>query len=151
MAERLIRIGRVSSVNAAKGMISVTDPDLDNSVTGEFPVFSFTDEYKMPSVGAEVLVLHLSNGQSAGIVLGRYWNGSNTPPVSSGFRKEMGDAFGEAYLQYGDGVLTIHADKIVLDGATEVPDDYDLKNGTIKLKTHKHTDSVGGDTTVAKP
>ena len=151
MAERLIRIGRVSSVNAAKGMICVTYPDLDNSVTGEFPVFSFTDEYKMPSVGAEVLVLHLSNGQSAGIVLGRYWNGSNTPPVSSGFRKEMGDAFGEAYLQYGDGVLTIHADKIVLDGATEVPDDYDLKNGTIKLKTHKHTDSVGGDTTAAKP
>jgi len=151
MAERLIRIGRVSSVNAAKGMVSVTYPDLDNSVTGEFPVFSFTDEYKMPSVGAEVLVLHLSNGQSAGIVLGRYWNGSNTPPVSSGFRKEMGDAFGEAYLQYADGVLTIHADKIVLDGATEVPDDYDLQNGTIKLKAHKHTDSVGGKTTKAEP
>ncbi len=164
MAERLIRIGRVSSVNAARGMISVTYPDLDGSTTGEFPVFSFTDEYKMPSVGSEVLVLHLSNGQSAGIVLGRYWNASNQPPVSSGFRKEMGDAFGESYLQYSGGTLTIHADKIVIDGDTEisgaadisgkvetggaisVPASADVTVGAISLKNHLHTDSVGGKT-----
>lgn len=103
MAERLIRIGRVSTVNAEKGMISVTYPDLDDSTTDEFPVFSFTDEYKMPNVGQEVLVLHLSNGQSAGIVLGRYWNESNVPPVKSGFRKELGSTFGEAYIEYSDG------------------------------------------------
>lgn len=153
MAERLIRIGRVSSVNAAKGMVSVTYPDLDNSTTGEFPVFSFTDEYKMPSVGQEVLVLHLSNGQSAGIVLGRYWNGSNTPPVSSGFRKEMGDNFGQAYMEYNGSALTIHASKIILDGEVEtdgsitVPAKDDVKVGAITLKNHKHTDSVGGKTT----
>lgn len=153
MAERLIRIGRVSSVNAAKGMVSVTYPDLDNSTTGEFLVFSFTDEYKMPNVGQEVLVLHLSNGQSAGIVLGRYWNGSNQPPVSDGFRKELGDAFGEAYIGYDGSAVTIHASKIILDGEVEtdgsvkVPAKADVTVGAISLKNHKHTDSVGGKTT----
>lgn len=158
MAERLIRIGKVSSINKKKGMISVTYPDLDNSTTGEFPVFSFTDEYKMPSVGAEVLVLHLSNGQSAGIVLGRFWNELNIPPIASGFRKEMGDAYGESYMGYNNGELVIHADKIVIDGAkiilkgnTEVPDDYYLANGDIKFKEHTHTDSMNKKTTNAEP
>lgn len=119
MAERLIRIGKVSHINNETGMISVTYPDLDDATTKEFPVFSFTDEYKMPQIGQEVLVLHLSNGQSAGIVMGRYWNKKNTPPVSEGFRKELGSEFGEAYIQYNEGVLTLHADRIVLDGDTE--------------------------------
>ena len=54
-----IRIGKVSSVNYAQGMIRVTYPDRDNSVTAEIPMFSFTDEYKMPKVGSQVLVVHL--------------------------------------------------------------------------------------------
>ena len=61
MAEKNIRIGRVSSIDYGSGMISVTYPDLDDSVTDDLPVFSMGDEYKMPPVGAEVLVLHLSN------------------------------------------------------------------------------------------
>ena len=148
MAERLIRIGRVSSVNAAKGMVSVTYPDLDNSTTGEFPVFSFTDEYKMPNVGSQVL----HDALPIWIVLGRYWNGSNVPPVSSGFRKEMGDNFGSAYMEYDGSALTIHASKIILDGEVEtdgsitVPAKGDVTVGAISLKSHKHTDSVSGKT-----
>lgn len=118
MAEKLIRIGKVSSVNYDKGMIRVTYPDRDDSVTAEIPVFSFTDEYKMPPIGAEVLVLHLSNGSAAGVMMGRYWNEKNAPPVSGAgvFRKELGEVTGEAYLQYKDETLTIHAPKIKLDG-----------------------------------
>lgn len=82
MAEKNIRIGRVSSIDYGSGMISVTYPDLDDSVTDDLPVFSMGDEYKMPPVGAEVLVLHLSNGCAAGVVMGRYWNEANKPSVS---------------------------------------------------------------------
>ena len=81
----VIRIGKVSSVNAGSGMVRVTYPDKDDSVTAELPVFSFTDEYKMPKVGSQVLVVHLSNGTSAGVCLGHYWNKSNKPLVSEGF------------------------------------------------------------------
>lgn len=71
MAEKNIRIGRVSSIDYGSGMISVTYPDLDDSVTDDLRSFN-GDEYKMPPVGAEVLVLHLSNGCAAGVVMGRY-------------------------------------------------------------------------------
>lgn len=105
-----IRVGNVSSIDYKKGMIEATYPDLDDSVTDSFPVFSFTDEYKMPKVGDEILVLHLSNGESAGIVLGRYWNEDNEPPAygKNVFRKELGEAFGEAYIQYKNGDITFH-------------------------------------------
>lgn len=120
MAERLIRLGKVSMVDHENGMISVTYTDLDDSATDSFPVFSMTDEYKMPGIGQEVLVLHLSNGQSAGIVMGRYWNKGNQPPVSGKgvFRKELGTSFGEAFIQYSSGDITLHspAGEITLGG-----------------------------------
>ena len=108
MAERLIRIGRVSSVDYENGMVSVTYPDLDDSTTDAFPVFSFTDEYKMPGIGQDVLVLHLSNGQTAGIVMGKFWNRQNIPSNSGEnvFRKELGRSYGEAYIEYnGDDLI----------------------------------------------
>lgn len=109
MAEKYVRIGKVSSIDYEKGMISVTYPDLDDSVTDVLPVFSMTDEYKMPSIGAEVLVMHLSNGCTAGVVMGKYWNEANRPPISGKnvFRKELGGKFGEAYIQYANGNITL--------------------------------------------
>lgn len=41
MAEKNIRIGRVSSIDYGSGMISVTYPDLDDSVTDDLPVFQW--------------------------------------------------------------------------------------------------------------
>ena len=104
MAEKNIRIGRVSSIDYENGMISVTYPDLDDSVTDDLPVFSMGDEYKMPPV-----VLHLSNGCAAGVVMGRYWNEANKPSVSGKgvFRKELGEKKGEAYIQYKGGNMTL--------------------------------------------
>lgn len=118
MAEKLIRIGNVSSIDYEKGMIRVTYPDRDDSVTAELPVFSFTDEYKMPRVGSEVLVLHLSNGAAAGIVMGHYWNEDNTSALTGPgvFRKELGQSAGEAYIQYKDGTITIRAKNINIVG-----------------------------------
>lgn len=113
MTGRTIRIGKVSKINYEKGMIRVTYPDLDDSVTAEFPVFSFTDEYKMPKIGQEVLVLHLSNGQSAGILMGKYWNKKNTPPLAYGqgknvFNKEIDEDFGKVRITYKDQRLLLY-------------------------------------------
>ena len=43
MADRTIRIGKVSSVDYGSGMIKVTYPDLDNSVTDDLPYLTFKD------------------------------------------------------------------------------------------------------------
>ena len=59
MADRTIRIGKVSSVDYGSGMIKVTYPDLDNSVTDDLPYLTFNDEYKMPKVGAKIGRAHV--------------------------------------------------------------------------------------------
>ena len=56
------RIGTVSSVDAATGMVSVVYEDRDGEVTELLPYATFNDEYKLPQIGAKVVVLHLSNG-----------------------------------------------------------------------------------------
>lgn len=109
MADKKIRIGKVSSINYESGMIEVTYPDMDDSVTDELPYCSFNDEYKMPAIGKDILVIHLSNGSVAGIVLGPYWNNANKPAVSGKdvYRKEMAQTPGKAYVQYKDGTAEI--------------------------------------------
>lgn len=103
-----VRIGQVSKIDYKNGLISATYPDLDDAVTDDFPVFSFNGEYKMPQVGDHILVLHLSNGESAGIVMGGYWNEDNPPAVygKNVWRKELGADPGEAYMQYKDSKIT---------------------------------------------
>ena len=113
-----IRVGNVSKVDYKKGMIEATYPDLDDSVTSFLSVVSFNDEYKMPEVGDEVLVVHLSSGQSRGLVLGHYWNKTNLSEHTGPgvYRKEFGHSYGEAYMDY-DGELEIYAPSIRLSTA----------------------------------
>ncbi len=72
MAGNGLRIGFVSSYNAAAGMASVYYPDRMGEVTGDLPVFSPCGLVQVLQKGDAVLVLHLSNGGEAGIVLGSY-------------------------------------------------------------------------------
>ena len=106
MADKFIRVGKVSKIDYEHGMISVTYPDLDDAVTMLLSTVSFNDEYKMPRIGDEVLTLHLPSGQARGLVLGHYWNLSNTPPEyhekEPFYRKEFSTEYGEAYARYRD-------------------------------------------------
>ena len=45
--------------------------------------------------------------------MGRYWNEENKPPISGKdvFRKELGAKFGEAYIQYKNGDITLKDQK----------------------------------------
>lgn len=78
MANDIFRVGKVSSIDYAAGLVRVAYPDKDNSVTAPLPMLC--TEYNMPQVGDPVMVLHLSNGTEAGLVLGRYWSNNNKPP-----------------------------------------------------------------------
>ena len=79
----------------------------------------------MPKVGDPVMVLHLSNGTEAGLVLGRYWSGNNKPPEGAEglFRKDLGRTPGEAMIRYDGSTLTIQcagAIKIEAGGAVTI-------------------------------
>jgi len=127
MAENNIRIGRISSINYKKGTIKVVYPDKSNAVTTELPVLNFCGEYKMPGIGEKVLVLHLSNGTSAGVVLGTFWSGANLP-LDAGkgiYKKEYAAEKGKAYSRYD-----------------EATNDLIFKAGNIKFQTSS------GETTI---
>lgn len=128
MANSEIRVGRVSSVNYEKGMIRVTYRDKDDSVTGEFPMLTNNDEYRMPKVGQDVLVAHLSNGSSRGAIIGTLWNRKYSPYEAGEnlYRKELSRKKDAAYIRYSDEtgeylikVASLHLNgvhKTILDG-----------------------------------
>ncbi len=111
-----IRIGQVSSIDYANGMIKVLYSDRDGTVSKFLPYLSLNGEYKMPDIGQYVLVAHLSNGSEAGIVLGSYWNKNHKSTVSGKgvYRKELSNTKNMAYIQYDDESrsLVIKADNI---------------------------------------
>lgn len=104
MANSEIRVGRVSSVNYETGMLRVTYRDKDDSVTSEFPMVTNNDEYRMPQIGQDVVVMHMSNGSSRGAVIGSIWN-KKYAPYEAGkdlYRKELSRKKDAAYIRYSD-------------------------------------------------
>lgn len=112
-----IRVGKVSSIDYARGLVRVAYMDEDGQVTQPFPMLS--DRYFMPAVGDQIMVLHLSNGTEAGLALGRYWTDKNVPPESGAglFRMDM-DRSGAAYLKCAEGVVTLLGGTVKVDGET---------------------------------
>lgn len=112
-----IRIGTVSSTDSETGMASVIYQDKGGEVTQMLPYATFNDEYKLPKIGAKVVVVHLSNGSEMGIILGTYWNKSNSAQNPGDYHKKLSD---RAYFNYDNGELTIAAEHTFiesLDGA----------------------------------
>ena len=123
MATSEIRIGRVSSVNYETGMARVTYRDKDETVTSEFPMLTNNEEYRMPEIGQQVLVAHLSNGSSRGAVIGTIWNQKNIPKESGKglYRKDLSTYKDAAYIHYSDetGEYLVKAANLHLNGVNE--------------------------------
>lgn len=128
MAE-VIRIGKVSAIDYEAGRVRVVYHQLDDSVTALIPLISA--EYKMPKVGDQVLVLHLSDGTEAGVVLGRPWSEKNKPPEHGEglYRKDLADKPGEAMIRYKDGVMTIKAKTLQIVGSLTIEGDLAVTGG----------------------
>lgn len=118
-----IRKGKVSSINYETGMMRVTYKDRDNAVTAEMPILNNNMEYSMPGIGQDVLVAHLSNGSSRGVVLGPLWNQENMPAEARKdfYRKDFSSRKGVAYIEYDDktGQYRIKAANLILDGVNK--------------------------------
>ncbi len=106
--EDLIRIGFVSSVNKTEGTVQVTYQDRDRMVTSDLPVLAFGGEYALPEVNDMVLVAHLSNDLSSGVVLGKFWSKADLPEKTDWY-KRIGENMLLAKVQ---DTLEIHAPEI---------------------------------------
>ena len=142
----IIRFGRISSVNYEAGLARVvyndrTDGAGNKSVTRELPYLSFW--YEMPEVDDSVVVLHMPNGGTKGLVLGRYWSQKNQPPEGKKglfrkwFSREPDDCYlrydpdnGELYIKNKDGARVE-----VKSHVLEAEQTYEVKAGsTVTIK-----------------
>lgn len=105
--KRLIRVGTVSSVNAAAGTVRVAFAAQDDMVTYELPVITRgsknNKDYWLPDVDEQVLCLFLSNtsgrGVCDGFVLGTFYSSVDAPVENSG------DVHA---VKYSDGTIIKH-------------------------------------------
>lgn len=83
----IIRIGEVSSVDAAKGTARVVFDDFDSTVSFDLQVIcrnTFANrDYAMPDVGEDVICIFLPTGTEAGFILGSVYAGEITPPENT--------------------------------------------------------------------
>ena len=75
----VVRIGQVSSVDPATGMVSVTYPDRGGSTAIKLPVL-YSGIARWPEIGELAVVLHQGNGSAHGVVLGGLLNSARTVP-----------------------------------------------------------------------
>jgi len=76
----LIRVGTVSSVDAALGTVRVTYADKDDMVSDELPVLRLGGTFMMPDPGDRAVCLFLGNGLRSGFYLGTYYTDDDRPP-----------------------------------------------------------------------
>lgn len=123
MSKSDIRKGRVSSINYDTGMMRVTYKDRDQAVTAEYPILNLNDEYRMPEIGQDVIVAHMSNGSSRGVVLGPVWNKKYIPKESGKqlYRKDLSRKKDAAYIRYDDatGEYLLKAATVHVNGVHE--------------------------------
>lgn len=83
----IIKIGEVSSVDAAKGMASVVFDDDDSIVVTDLQVIhrnTFANrDYAMPDIGEDVICLFLPSGTVEGFILGSVYADEIEPPEDS--------------------------------------------------------------------
>jgi len=102
--QKIVRIGRVTSLLPDRGMVRVKTADADELVTYELPVlFPKTSQdkyYRMPDVDEPVLCVFLPIGIEQGFVLGAYY--SDADPVPEGAGKEM------THVEFSNGTKITH-------------------------------------------
>lgn len=108
----LIRLGRVSSVNAAEATARVVFEDRDNMVSYDLPVIVANTlknkDYCLPDIGESVVCIFLPNGLARGFVLGAVYSETDRPPVSSPDKRQVRFADG-AVVEYDrqTGTMTV--------------------------------------------
>lgn len=152
MDKNIFRTGKVSSIDYENGMIQVVYPDKGDAVTTSLPYANFGNEYNMPKIGEQVLVAHLSNGTSRGVVIGGMWNKKNIPKEGGKelYRKELSKTPGAAYVRFNDqnGEYLIRAPNILLHGVNctdlEGPEVNIAANIKTSFESPEHSAALGG-------
>lgn len=111
-----IRAGIVDGINATKGTIRVTFPDIDDMVTDDIALFSA--EQSFPEIGDPVVCIFLSNGSQQGFCLGPYFNDNNVPPIpdQNKYVKRFNDGLSIEYDLQSKNLTISSENAIIING-----------------------------------
>ena len=154
----IIRIGEVSSVDAAKGTARVVFDDFDSIVSYDLQVIcrnTFANrDYAMPDIGEDVICIFLPTGTEAGFILGSVYAGEITPPESTINRrcvefsdgaKFMYDRAAHAFTaSIGDTSITVNQSGVEVEAKSTVH----AKVGTTEATIGTDGVSIKGNLTV---
>lgn len=123
---RMVRVGRVSSINPEDGTARVIFPDMDDDVSDDLPVLHTGSQtlkgYYMPDIDEQVVCLMVPNisgkGSNDGFIIGSFFNDADKPikTGASVCRIDFGDG---SFVEHDrdTGNLTIQATgDIVING-----------------------------------
>ncbi len=129
----IIRIGKISTINYAKGTASVIFTDRSNEASPNFPFFSMF--YEMPKVDDTAVVIMLPNSATKGFIVGVPFSAKKIPAESGRgiFYKEFYDGTSILYNPETKN-MEISTPKITLKS---VAADILTVKGEIKAKTIK--------------
>lgn len=107
LIKNIVRIGRVSSINAAANTAKVVFTDKNELVSGELMIVnrgSMADkDYWLPDIDEQVLCLMLPNnsgqGLNAGFILGSFFSAEDAPQENSADVRAV---------KFGDGTIVKH-------------------------------------------
>lgn len=132
MGFKIVRIGKVSSVNAEKARVQVVFTDMDNMVSSDLPIIypqGLTNKfYAVPDVGENVLCLFMEESMSDGFCIGAFYTDNILPPVTSNDK---------VHLSFQDGTH-IEYDRKEHKLIADVIGDVEIKatnSVTVKCKT----------------
>lgn len=114
--KNLIRIGKVSSINAEKATVKVAYMDKDNMVSDDLQLVMLSAKdvksYKMPSIGSVVLCIFLpnpsGNGLAQGYVIGEVYTEADKPVQNSVAVTAINFPDG-SFIKYENGIIEINA------------------------------------------
>jgi phage baseplate assembly protein V len=91
LARNLVRVGKINSINEAKGTVDVLFEDRDNQVISSLPLLA--NEYDIPKIGEQALCLFLGNDLERGFCLKTFYSDVHVPPVADKdiYRKQFDD------------------------------------------------------------
>lgn len=153
----IIKIGEVSSVDAAAGTASVVFDDDDSIVVPDLQVIhrnTFANrDYGMPDIGEDVVCLFLPSGTEEGFILGSVYAGEIEPPAdtidkrvvefSDGARVAYDRAAHELTVEIDNTVVKLDAENVSIETSKNVV----VKGDSAELSCQQKVEiSVGGTT-----
>jgi len=131
METNIVRIGKVSSVDAQNATVKVFFTDLDDMVSTDLPVLFpqciQNKAYAMPDVGENVLCLFLGHGVGDGFCIGCFYTQSEIPPVAE---------LDKVHYAFSDGTY-FEYDRKEHKLKGEIKGDVELKCTTLKIEVEK--------------